>query len=267
SQSTFVGINFPLLKAYFSRADVAYWVEPPEGEKASIHARLLAHSMAPETVARFQERFGKAAHDWLQEPVQQAREYVKTGRFEAALPAYQQALERQPYNWVLMNEVAHFLTFPLRSPAAGLDMARAALACNPSCSADLWNMLGDSLFALGRVEESRQAFRRALEINADDVPARYNLAFVYIRTREYALALQVIAEALALDRARTYREGLLQRQSEVLAQLAQRHQQESLRLANRISTRPDQPRAGEQASAVGFADKIQPDPGRALHKT
>ncbi len=45
-----------------------------------------------------------------------------------------------------MSEVAHFLTFALRSPIAGLDMAKAALACNPACSADLWNTLADCLF-------------------------------------------------------------------------------------------------------------------------
>jgi tetratricopeptide (TPR) repeat protein len=261
SHSTFIGINFPLVKAYFASTDPSCWIEPAEGDDPSIYARLMGRQVAPETAARFRECFGKTTQDWLHEPVQRARTLVQGGRFEAALTAYQQALERQPQNWVLMNEVAHFLTFSLRSPAAGLEIVKAALACNPSCSAELWNMLGDSLFALGRLEESRQAFLRALRVNADDVRARYNLAYVHARTREYAWALQRIAEALALDRRGTYREGLLQKQSEVLGQLTQRQQQESLRITNRISTRPDLPVAGENSAAAGLAPKIDRNQG------
>jgi tetratricopeptide (TPR) repeat protein len=260
SQATGIGLNFPLLKAYFTRGAPEQWAEPPEGPEASIHARLLGPQMAPATVARFRERFGQTIQDWLQEPVERARGWLQAGRFEAGLAAYQQALERQPYNWVLMNEVAHFLTFSLGNPTAGLEMAKAALARNPSCSADLWNMLGDSQFVLGRIEESRKAFLRALEVNADDVRARYNLAYVHARTREYPQALQRIAEALALDRAGHYREGLLQKQSEVLALLAQRYQEESQRMVNRVSTRPDLPRAGERPPTAGLADKSARNP-------
>jgi hypothetical protein len=68
------------------------------------------------------------------------------------------------------------------------------------------------------------------------VRARYNLAWVHLRERAYAAALAKLAEALALDWTGEYRERLLQKQQEVLALLTQRHQQEYLRLANRIST-------------------------------
>jgi tetratricopeptide (TPR) repeat protein len=242
SQSTFVGVSFPLLKSYFAGKDSVLWVEPVEADDASIHARLLGRKPWPEAVACFQDRFDKAALEAAQGAVRRARDLVQAGRFEAALTAYRQALEGQPYNWLLMNEVSHFLTFPLRAPAAGLEMARAALACNPACSADLWNMLGDSLFELGRVEESRQAFLRALQINPDDARARFNLTFVHVRTEEYADAMRRIAEALTLDRTGTYRDRLLQTQSEILARLSQRYQQEHRRMADRISTRLDTPK-------------------------
>lgn len=253
SQSTFVGVNFPLLRHYFAEAARYEWSEPAEGATTSVHARLVARRLAPETRECFQDRFGQAARDRLQEGVQSARDRTRAGRFEAALPAYEEALRRQPYNWTLMNEVAHFLTFSLRDPFAGAEMARAALACNPACSADLWNMLGDSLFELGRVEESRQAFLRALRINPDDARAHFNLTFVHLRSREYEAALRRVAEALALDRAGTYRERLLQAQAEALAQLARRHQQESLRTANRVSAGPDLPKPGGAAESAGSA--------------
>jgi tetratricopeptide (TPR) repeat protein len=134
-----------------------------------------------------------------------------------------------------MNEVAHFLTFALRNPKAGMEMARAALQHNPACSADLWNMLGDSLFELGRLGQARLAFERALAVNGDDVRARYNLAFVYIQMREYAQALARLAEGLALDRTGAFRDGLLQKQAEVLGLLDRQNQRRYLGQVDRLT--------------------------------
>jgi tetratricopeptide (TPR) repeat protein len=164
-----------------------------------------------------------------------ARECLEQGRLEDALSGYVEGLERQPDNWALLHEVARFLTFALQRPLAGLEMARAALARNPACSAELWNMAGDSLFELGRIEEARRAYVRALGVNADDAQARYNLAFVHAQQGEHALALPRIAEALALDRAGHYREGLLHKQNEVLGRFDHQQRQRFQRMINRIS--------------------------------
>src|SRR5208282_1410463 len=100
---------------------------------------------------------------------------------------------------------------------------------------ELWNTLGDGLFEWGRTAEAGAAYRRALQFNANDVRARYNLAWVYQRERDGGAALQVLAEALALDKTGEYRDRLLQKQSEVLMLLAQRRQQEYLRMVNLVS--------------------------------
>jgi Flp pilus assembly protein TadD len=142
---------------------------------------------------------------------------------------------------VLLNEIAMFLIFSLRDVKAGIDLARVALELNPSCSAELWNTLGDGLFEYGRLAEARSAYRQALQVSESDVRARYNLAWVHLREKDYAAALSVLAEALALDRTGAYRERLLQKQNEVLGRLAARHQQEYLLLVNLVSkhARPD----------------------------
>jgi tetratricopeptide (TPR) repeat protein len=251
SRATAVGINFPLLTAYFRNLEGPCWVEPPEPDTA-IHARLLARQVAPETTERFQECFGKAARDWREEPFMRARECAKEGSLEAALAAYQQALERQPQNWALLAEVGQFLVSQLQDAGAGFEMAKAALACNPACSADLWNLLGDCLYFLGRIEESERAYLRALQVNPNDVRARYNLVVVYHQSRRYRLALQRIAEALELDGPGIYRDSLLQKQTEVLAQLSRRQQQEYRRLADLVN-----PRSGTSHLA-----KPLPDPDR-----
>src|SRR5947209_12811741 len=156
---------------------------------------------------------------------------------------YRKALALQPYNWVLLNEMANFLIFRLRGDQedsyggvkAGVDLAKLALAQNPTCSAELWSTLGDGLYEWGRYAEARSAYQKALAVNDKDVRARFNLAFVHIKERDYAAALAVIAEALALDKMGQYRERLLQKQQEALALLAAQNQQEYLLLINLVS--------------------------------
>src|SRR5207237_5596726 len=106
---------------------------------------------------------GQATAERLQEPVGQARECLRVGRFELASSYYQQALARQPGNWVLLNEVAQFLIYSLRDVKAGIHLAKVALGLNPTCSAELWNTLGDGLFEYGRYAEARSAYQKALQ--------------------------------------------------------------------------------------------------------
>jgi tetratricopeptide (TPR) repeat protein len=234
SLATFVGVNFSLLKAFFEGGGRCEYLEP-HSESGSIHSRLLGHKLSYQTRLRFQECFSQAAAEQLQEPIIQARQCLKVGRFELASSYYQQALARQPGNWVLLSEVAQFLIFSLRDVKAGIDLAKVALALNPTCSSELWNVLGDGLFEYGRYPEARSAYLKALDVNASDVRARYNLAWVHQREKNFAAALAIIAEALSLDKMGQYRERLLQKQSEVVAQQVQRHQQEYLLLVNLVS--------------------------------
>ena len=148
---------------------------------------------------------------------------------------YRQGLERQPRNWVVLSEISGFLTFSLRDPKAGADMAKLALKLNPACSSDLWCTLGDALFEWGRTAEAKSAYLRALKINPSDVRARFNLAFVHTHEKNYLTALIRIAEALGLDKSGQYRERLLQKQAEVLQLAAIKNQAEYLRMVNLVS--------------------------------
>lgn len=232
--STFVGINFALLKNYFTNVRKCQWLEPAEDD-GHIFSRMLGHRIATDTEAIFCERFGKRGFDWRQQPAQMARECRNHGRVEAAATYYRVALERQPKNWMLMDEVARFLTFGFKNPRAGYAMAQAGLRENPTCSADLWTTLGESLVQLGHAEEARRAFLRTLKINGNDVRSRYNLACLLAGEGELDAALKYIAEGLALDKPGAYREGFLRKQSEILGQLQQQYQQECHHMANRVS--------------------------------
>jgi tetratricopeptide (TPR) repeat protein len=247
SLATFVGVNFPLLKAFFDEGRRCRVVEPA-GDARGIHCRLLSKKPSSETVTRFFERFGDQAKEKLDEPIQRARASLKAGRFELAAGYYREALENQPRNWVLLNEISTFLTFQMRDPKAGIDMAKVALSLNPTCSAELWNALGDALYEFGRTAEARSAFLKAQSVNPSDVRSRYNLAWVYSREKNFPAALESIAQALSLDKTGEFRDRLLHKQNEVLAQSAQRHQHEYLLLINLVSkyVKPEDGKPNEQ---------------------
>jgi len=234
SMATAVGLNFPLLKGYFEEKRKLEWLEPFGGDH-SIHARLLSKTPVSQTRGAFGRCFNAAAEAYRQEPIAKARSCIQVGRFELAAGFYQEALDRQPRNWVLLNEISMFLTFSMRDPKAGIDMAKCALALNPTCSAELWDSLGDGLFEFGRYAEARSAYLRALQVNESDVRARFNLAWTYQREKNYPAALEMLAQALALDKMGQYHERILQKQQELLLQLRQRHQQEYLLLINLVS--------------------------------
>jgi len=257
SLATFVGVNFPLLKEFFSDKAKYQWIEP-SGDGRGIHSRLLGRKFGSDTVLRFYERFGDAANAKLQEPLHKARACIKMGRFELAATFYREALDQQPSNWVLLNEISMFLTFNLRDVKAGIDMAKAAIGLNPTCSAELWNTLGDGLYEWGRTEEARSAYHKALAVNSTDVRSRYNLAWVHTRLKDYPAALDMIAQAMSLDKTGEFRDRLLHKQQEVLAHLAQKNQQEYLLLINLVSkyaSRQDKDEEGTPIKPPEVPDK------------
>jgi tetratricopeptide (TPR) repeat protein len=134
-----------------------------------------------------------------------------------------------------MSEISAFLTFQLRNPKEAIDMVKVALSLNPTCSAELWNSLGDALYEWGRPAEAKTAYLRAASVNENDVRSRYNLAWACVRLRDFESALEAIAKALVLDKLGQYRDRILQKQSEILAHMALRNQQEYLMLINLVS--------------------------------
>jgi tetratricopeptide (TPR) repeat protein len=238
SLATFVGVNFPLLRDYFGQGEGCDWMEPFGGEERGIHTRLLGRKVPSAVGLRFEECFGRAAQQRLHEPLQRARALAQAGRRELAGDEYLRGVREQPHNWVLLNEASSFLIFWLGEVKAGVELAKAALRLNPGCSAELWNTLGDGLFEWGRLGEARSAYGQALRVNESDVRARWNLAWVQEREGEEQAALEMLAEALALDRTGEYRDKAMQKQAEVLSRLHRRQWREDLLLANLVSKYP-----------------------------
>jgi tetratricopeptide (TPR) repeat protein len=245
SSASFVGLNFPLLKEYLEGKKICQWVEPSE-DSAHIYSRMLGKSIPDETAHEFTDLFSKTRYEWVHQPWNLSRAFLQSGRIEAALGAYHEALERQPYNWLLMNEIALFLIFTLRNHRAGREMIKTALSLNPRCSAELWNTLGEAYYETGLNAEAEAAYRQGIMTNPKDVKSRYNLSWTLVRRRQYREALAVLAEALALEETGEFYDRLLKKQAEVLSRLNSRNQQRQLLLANRVSRRTPQ---GESSSA------------------
>jgi len=235
SGSSAIGLNFSLLKA-FCESRCLQWVEP-DGDNEHLISRLVGAEVNPETIAAFRKNFGKCRQDQSNKPVMSARKARECVMTENALEQYSAALELQPYNWSVMCEVAQFLIFEMRNFQAGVDMALAGLALNGSCSAELWNVLGDGLFCLERIGEARDAFLRALEVDPDDTRARFNMADYFISINDLVSAMKAVVDGLLHDRWCEYRERLLQKQAEILGRIAARHEMEVRFLAGRVNRR------------------------------
>jgi hypothetical protein len=141
SLATFVGVNFPLLREYFGEAKRCVYLETTGEEGRGIHARLLAPTVAFDVRSCFSERFGDGASaaagadpegaGACQGRAVRAGVGVLSRGARDAAAQLGAALRGEPVSDV-----------PAARPKAGADMAKAALALNPTCSAELWSTLG-----------------------------------------------------------------------------------------------------------------------------
>ncbi|HVC96728.1 MAG TPA: hypothetical protein VND64_23825 [Pirellulales bacterium] len=236
SGSTCIALNFALLGEYFGKRSGCRWVEPGS-DRERIHARLLGRNPSEAAIERFRELFDKARAEWLNEPVGRARQLQQWGRADAALGAYEEALARQPKNWPLMGEAAKCLMFATRDFASALRLAATAISLNSQHSADLWDTLGDAYLGLEMADSAALAFQRALAIDATDVRARLGLAHGHAARADYAEAMRLIAEGLTLDKTGQYREMLMQKQDQVIAEIDHQNQAEARAMATRWAGR------------------------------
>jgi tetratricopeptide (TPR) repeat protein len=229
--STAHGLNWPLVEHHAEQRGIRA-LSAPDDDGRAIHTRLLASHPGPAMLEVFQNRFGKATHDYRQAPVDRARAAVAAGRREEALECYKNALVTDARNWYLIGEAAEFVGTGLRDFAAGVDLARAALERNPWYSTWLWNVLGDCLFCMERFDDAHQAYVQASRIDPRDARTQLNLAYTLAARGDQAQALTAIACGLAQDQG-LYRTRLLEKQQQILLASSARWLAEQERLARR----------------------------------
>jgi len=95
------------------------------------------------------------------------------GRFEAAIPAWRQAVALNPDDDRAQTSLGAALASTGR-PGAAIAHFEKAVEANPSYD-DAWSGLGAALMATGRLADSIPRYERALEINPENVEALANL--------------------------------------------------------------------------------------------
>lgn len=230
--STAHGLNWPLVEHHAEKLGIRA-LSAPDDEGRAIHTRLLARHAGPAMLEVFQNRFGKATHDYRQAPVDRARAAVSAGRREEALECYKNALATDARNWYLIGEAAEFVGTSLRDFAAGVELARAGLERNPWYSPWLWNVLGDCLFCMERFDDAHEAYVQASRIDPRDPRTQLNLAYTLAVRGDRAQALAAIACGLAHDVQGVYRTRLLEKQQQILLASSTRWLAEQERLARR----------------------------------
>jgi tetratricopeptide (TPR) repeat protein len=229
---TAIGLYFPLLDEHLRRAGVS--VLRAEGDDTcQIHARLLLRRHLPETQRVFEDRFCADARRRQDEPVEQAKAQAERGLLGEALDSYRTAIERNPGNWQLIGDAAAFVASHLRDPQTGLQLARAALELNPWCSPDLWNVLGDCLFGVGKDTEAHECYLQAHRMFPQNVRTNLNLATSWLRLGDPARSLEAIAQGLANDSTSMFRHILLDKQQEAISALCVRWNTERERAVRR----------------------------------
>ncbi len=87
--------------------------------------------------------------------------YAGLGRVAEAVRLYEQAIEtgEDPHRWLAGLAAVE--------PGRGLPMLRAAVDEDPEDD-EMWGALGDAYYHLGRMEDAKQAYDRALELDPSD---------------------------------------------------------------------------------------------------
>jgi tetratricopeptide (TPR) repeat protein len=226
------GLNFPLLEKVLVSRGCRVSKAAGDDER-SIHTRLVTLNEPGPVYEVFEARFGKQAAAYFTGPIESARAHIAAGRKGEALEDYKLAVSRQPRNWSLIGEAGEFVALHLLDYQAGLELASAAIELNPCYSSWLWNVLGDCLYCLNRHADAHEAYLQAERIDEHDPRAQLNLAYTYQGRGEFDAALESVAAGLASDLRGAYRDKLLERQQQILANVAARAQGERERLGAR----------------------------------
>jgi tetratricopeptide (TPR) repeat protein len=214
--ATALPVNFDLIARHLRTRSVEM-IDP--GDEGPMHSRLLARAPLSTVRRTFVEQFGARTPDaW--EMGSRARAQAEMGLLREALDIYRHAITIHPRDWQLIGDAAQLAGTQLRDPAAGLELARAALDLNPWYSPFLWNVLGDCLAALDRHDEAHECFEEALRLYPGCAESHVRLAASWLRRGDAQRSLESVAHGLSADADAMHRHTLLETQQAAIAELS-----------------------------------------------
>ena len=107
----------------------------------------------------------------------QGNEFYDQGKYDEALAAYDEALKNDDKNPSLHYNRGNVFYRQQEYPMA-VQSFMNALRGDLALKARAYYNMGNSLYRLGRLEESIEAYKEGLRLTSDDVDLKYNLEFV-----------------------------------------------------------------------------------------
>jgi tetratricopeptide (TPR) repeat protein len=210
-----------------------------------MHTRLLTRDPIANSRRVFADRFGGPASARC-DAVARARLLADQGLFREALADYRRLIDDAPRDWRVLGEAAQLAATSLGDPASGLELARIALTLNPWYSPLLWNVNGDCLTALDRVDAAHESYEQALRLHPGGVETHLRLARSWLRLGDAARSLEAVACGLAHDADAMLRHQLLDCQQAAIdalsrVRVAQRETEHRRRVRAGLLTSPAHP--------------------------
>lgn len=171
-----------------------------------------------------------------QQVLQQAFQHLNNGHLGPAVQLFESVLQREPKNFAALNGRGFVALQQNLLPQSASDFQQS-LAVNPQ-QVFAQKMLGIVLGAMGRFEESMQAFAAALALDAKDPEIYFNRANFRFQAGQPQEALADLNEAIRLKptylEARSNRANVL-----ILQQDYAQAQKDLLYLTDKVKNNPD----------------------------
>ncbi len=131
--------------------------------------------------------------------LKRGEEFFQNGDLKSARKAFEKALEHQPGNPAVLNDLG-VLSFQEGSPDAALSFFRQALQ-NGGDNADVLVNAGDCLMSQEIYPEAISCLRRALDCEPGNVSVLNSLGNCFIQTHDFAAAAEMFLKSYQLDSA------------------------------------------------------------------
>jgi len=229
-----VGVNFFQLAAAVKNWPGAILYSPAK-DAGNLHTRVIQKADSPEKSLEdlVDALYGAAAFHAHNDPLEKARQAMKSRYFEGARTQYMEALSRQPYNWAIMDELASVFLMATDDHEAAVEMADQGLERNP-ISPGLWRAKGDALVTLGRLPEARAALEQLVALAPALASTWRSMAELSFAEADYENALYAVTTGLIHDLDCDEQDELLDIQKNVLKTMAMKRHRQLTATANQM---------------------------------
>ena len=225
-------VNFHQLDGHFASHPKAAWLKPT-AEEGYLYSRVLYNGPQADLFDEVDLLFGEVRQRALRLPIEAAREMLRANAFQAARRLYTKAMQLQPRNWALAEEIATHLLMPAENYDDALALADFALTLNPLAPA-LHRIRADALLQLGRMAEAQAALATCLKFQGEAPETRLLQARLAEKSGDHKAALLAVAQGLAVDREGDRRDELIAMQDQILLAISRAARADLLAEVNQL---------------------------------